>query len=429
MAYRLLLPKFGMAMETARIIEWMKDVGDYIEKEEAVLVVENEKLTSEIISMQSGTLLRKVALVGELYNVGDLLALLGREGESVEDIQDVASAVMDTGAVLTPTPFASATAGGEPKRGRVVASPLAKKLAAQLGVDIAEVTGRGPGGRVEKADVQSYADALSRQPPSSDNNEMPSQAAAQTTAPLALPLKAVLPEARPGVGYAEVPYAGMRKAVGMNMLNAWTDVPMVTHHVKADVGKVLEIRKTINDGLKDDADKVTINDFLLKLTAAAIKQAPIVNSSLVGDVIRRFHAVNLGMATALEDGLIVPVIRDADRKSLLQISSEAKELSAKARNGSLSADDIAGGTFTVTNLGGFGSVDEFTPIVNPPQAAILGIGRIVETPVAENGEVLIRPLITLSFTYDHRVIDGAVAAQFIKLLMGLIENPLQALMR
>jgi pyruvate dehydrogenase E2 component (dihydrolipoamide acetyltransferase) len=281
------------------------------------------------------------------------------------------------------------------KSKRIIASPLAKKLAEQLGVDIGKVSGNGPGGRIEKADVQKYADTLKK------------------------------PAA--GTNYTDIPYRGMRQAIGSTMLQAWTTIPMVTHHVRVDMGPLLKIRESLNKDIEDSNERVSVNDMMLKLTATALKKFPAVNASLTGDVIRVYHTVNLGMATALENGLIVPVIRAAETKNLLQISREAKELASKARNGKLISDDLAGGTFTVSNLGAYGSVDEFTPIVNPPQAAILGLGRTVETPVCTGGEIKAQPVITLSFTYDHRVIDGAVAAQFIQILMDSMTSPMRAL--
>jgi pyruvate dehydrogenase E2 component (dihydrolipoamide acetyltransferase) len=190
---------------------------------------------------------------------------------------------------------------------------------------------------------------------------------------------------------------------------------------------VLSLREAINKDIEDKGDRVSVNDMMLKLTAAALKRMPAVNASLTGGKIKVYHVVHLGMATALDNGLIVPVIHHADKKSLVQISKETKELVSKARSGRLSSDDVAGGTFTVTNLGGYGSVDEFTPIINPPQAAILGVGRVVETPVYVDGQIVPRQLMALSFTYDHRVMDGAVAAQFVKILMDLMANPIRPL--
>ena len=469
MPYQLRLPKFGMAMQAAKIVEWKKDEGDFIEKEETVLVVENEKLTNEIKTMEAGVLLRKVALIGESYPVGDLLAYLGEEGEALGEaplsvgvsaesggsvsgasgsVSDGTAAASVSPLALTPAPSGPVNRDAGAGAGRkAAASPLAKKLAAQLGVDINDVPGRGPGGRVEKADVQDYADSLIDSPAPSETVTMPGTApgvaeaagvagAAEAGRTAAANVAGASDrtgggaEAVGAVGgpeYTELPYSGMRRAVGVNMQNAWTTVPMVTHHVRTDAGALQDIRKALNAGVEDKGEKVTINDILLKLTAAALRKAPAVNSSLQGDWIRVYRRVNLGMATALEDGLIVPVIRDADKKSLLQISREAKDLSARARGGKLLPDDVRDGTFTVTNLGGYGSVDEFTPIINPPQAAILGVGRIIETPAVFGGEICARPQITLSFTYDHRVVDGAVAADFIRVLMDLIANPLRAI--
>ncbi|MCL1849004.1 MAG: 2-oxo acid dehydrogenase subunit E2 [Clostridiales bacterium] len=470
MAYQLRLPKFGMAMESAKVLEWKKDVGDRIEKEEVVLIAENEKLTSDIVSMESGVLLEKVAQVGEKYLVGDLLAYLGEPGEATAGGTAgqapqalVASAAAPAASAVASAPAAPAAGASSAGSGeRVKASPLAKKIAAELGVDLALVTGSGSGGRIEKADVEQFAEASKSAPTaaasSSDSGERvkASPLAKKVAAELGVNLALVTGSGSGGriekadveqfaeaaapapsaaaqapldlpqqPAYTEIPYTGIRQAVGANMLRAWTTIPMVTHHVKADAGAILAVREALNDGVEDRDSRVSVNDLLMKLTAVALTQMPALNASLTGDVIRVYKDVHLGMATALDNGLIVPVIRNADQKSLLQISKEAKDLAAKARSGNLLPDDVGGGTFTVTNLGGFGSVDEFTPIINPPEAAILGIGRAVDTPVVVDGEICIRPMIALSLTYDHRVLDGAVAAAFIKILMDLMAKPLR----
>jgi pyruvate dehydrogenase E2 component (dihydrolipoamide acetyltransferase) len=203
---------------------------------------------------------------------------------------------------------------------------------------------------------------------------------------------------------------------------------MVTHHVMADMGALIEYREMLNRGVTEKNDQISINDLLLKLTAVALVKMPIINSSLIEESIVLHKRVHLGMATALDHGLIVPVIRDANRKNLLDLSREAKDLAARARNGGLNLDEVQGGTFTVSNLGGYGSVDLFTPIINPPQAGILGIGRVSDTAAPVEGEIKIRPRIGLSFTYDHRIIDGAVAAEFIRTLMQLMENPARSVL-
>ena len=446
MAYRLVLPKFGMAMQSARIIEWKKEIGDYIELEEAVLVVENEKLSNEIISMRAGVLLKKVAEIGEDYQVGDTLAWLGEQGEKVEDDETstpAAGSNVDFSA-SAPTPAAdppNTPPEGSPeagRSGRVVASPLAKKLAAELHLDIAKIPGTGPGGRIDKDDVLNYSESLKQQPATeaSVSSDQPEQTTPVAPAPAPAPAPVIPASTTPPspmdpaeTGYAVNAYAGMRKAIGDRMQGAWTTIPMVTHHVTADAGALTEIRKYINDTIEDKDYRYSINDLLLKLTATALSKMPVMNATFEADGIHIHQHVNLGMATALENGLIVPVLHKAEAKSLKEIRAEARVLSAAAQAGRLTPDNITGGTFTVSNLGGYGSVDLFSPIINPPQVAILGVGRITESVVAVGGEIKIRPLIGLSLTYDHRAIDGATAALFMKEFIALLSNPLQVLLR
>jgi len=402
MAYALVMPKFGMTMKEARVVEWLKEEGDFVEKDETVLVAENEKFTNEVKSLAAGILLKKVAAVGESYPVGSVLGYLGEAGES-------AVYTRPAGAAAEPAAEGAFAPREAVKRGRIIASPLAKKLAAQLGVELSKVKGTGPNGRIVKADIEKYATAA-RAAERVDESGL-------ITAPAAA-----------GDEYKVIPYTGLRRAVGENMARAWASVPMVTHHVTADAGALTELRKMLNEGAEGEG-RVSFNTLLLKLTAEALRQMPAVNATFEEGEIRVHSHVNLGMATALEGGLIVPVIRHAESKSLMQIHDEAAELAKRARSGRLSPDDTQGGTFTVTNLGGYGSVDFFTPIVNPPQAAILGVGRIRDTAVPAGGTVGIRPTLGLSLTYDHRVADGAVAAGFMQVLIRLIENPIRYLLR
>lgn len=396
MAYKLLLPRFGMAMQAAKIIEWKKEVGDYIGKEEAVLAVENEKLTTEIVSMEAGVLLKKVAQVGKTYKVGDLLAYIGKEGEMVDNDERAQDNEMAaTSAVEAPV------TGGSAKPDRAAASPLAKKMAAELNLDYTIIQGTGPGGRIVKDDVLNYSKSLK-----------PTAAAVSSEG-----------------AYTVVQYTGMRKAIGDKMSGAGATIPMVTHHVKADTSELMKIRARLNEGIEDKKLRFSVNDMMLKLAAVALTKMPDLNATFEENEIHMHSRVDLGMATSIENGLIVPVIRGADSKSLADISSEAKALVAAARANRLTSDDVTGGTFTVTNLGGYDSVDFFTPMINPPQVAVLGIGRTVEEAVPVCGEIKIRLMTGLSLTYDHRVIDGAVAAGFMKILLVLFANPLQAFLR
>jgi pyruvate dehydrogenase E2 component (dihydrolipoamide acetyltransferase) len=210
------------------------------------------------------------------------------------------------------------------------------------------------------------------------------------------------------------------------MSAAWSAAPMVTYHAGADATNLTGFREMLNRDVTDKAERVSVNDLILKITATALKTMPVMNALLTDEGIVRHSGVQLGMATVIDGGLLVPVIRDADGKSLLEISREAKELAARARAGRLTPDETHGGTFTVSNIGGYGSVDFFTPIVNAPQVGILGVGRLTDTVVAVNGEMKIRPMLGLSLTCDHRVIDGAVAAEFMRILIRLLENPARA---
>ena len=212
------------------------------------------------------------------------------------------------------------------------------------------------------------------------------------------------------------------------MKEAWMTIPMVTHQVSADAGALLDYRSMINSGVIEKSECVTIGEIIVKLTAITLASMPIMNSSLTDCGIAVHSCVNIGIAVAIGEGLLVPVLHDADRKGLLALSREAKDLAQRARSGTLVPDDMNGATFTVSNLGPFGSVDYFTPIINPPQAAILGVGRVIDTVVAIKGDVGIRPMVGLSLTYDHRIVDGATAAGFVKSLMDLMENPARAML-
>jgi pyruvate dehydrogenase E2 component (dihydrolipoamide acetyltransferase) len=402
MAVEILMPKLGLTMKTGTVVRWLKEEGDPVQANEPVLEIETEKLSHQIESPADGVLLKRIAVVGEKYPITFVVGYIGRPGEQVP-----AGVAAGTTAGVAPTGDASPAAGSAIlapiSGGRVFISPVARKLAADLGLDYKQIRGTGPGGRIVKADVQKYADERRAVP-------------------------AVAAPAGPEEADSIIPYTGIRRTIGANMLQAWTAIPMVTHHVMADVDALLEYRALLNRGVTEKKDHISINDLLLKLTAVALEKMPIVNSSLTEAGIVLHKRVHLGMATALDNGLIVPVIHDANRKNLLDLSREAKDLATRARSGGLSLDELQGATFTVSNLGGYGSVDLFTPIVNPPQAAILGIGRVTDAAVAVAGEIKIRPRIGLSFTYDHRILDGAVAAEFIRALMQLLESPARSVL-
>jgi len=410
MAVEILMPKLGLTMTTGTVIKWLKNVGDSVYKDEPVMEIETEKLTYMVEAPAEGIILKRVGAEGEKYPIAFVLGYIGKPGEEVGGSDSGEVAAQPAAAVATDRSFSveldsfAAKERSYAEKGsgkRVIISPVAKKMAANLGIDYRQIKGTGPSGRIVKADVLAFSEAAARTPGFSS---------------VQIPADKI------------IPYSGMRRAIGETMRKALETIPMVTHQVSADASALVEFRGMVNSGVEDKGEKVTVGELMLKLTAAALSAMPILNSSFTEEGIRVHGAINLGMATALEDGLIVPVIHSADRKGLLAVSKEAKAIAAKAKAGELSHEQVSGGTFTVTNLGSFGSVDFFTPIINPPQAAILGIGRIADTVSAVGGEVKIVPMMGLSLTYDHRIIDGAVAAQFLKLLMKLMENPARALL-
>ncbi len=388
------MPQFGLTMDFGTITEWLKAEGDSIKKGDAVATIETDKLTNDVEATGDGILLKIIAPVGTEVPVQGLMGYIGAPGESIPDIAPAATAAAPAEGVI-PT-----AAGGE----KIKASPVAKKLAQDLGVDLSKVTGTGPMGRITKEDVEKAVAAAKETP---------------VEVPAAVPTS--------GAEYEIVPYVGKRKRIGENMSKSWTTAPRVTHMVNADVTDLITVRAMVNEG-KDKTDKVSVTDLLIFLVARSLKAVPIVNSSLTDEGIRKYKSVNMGVAVAIPDGLVVPVIRNADKKSVLEISREFKVLVDKSRNGGLSPDDLKGATFTISNLGAYNSVDFFTPVINQPESAILGVGRSVETPVVRDGQIVIRSMMGLSISYDHRIIDGAVAAEFIADFLKRLDKPLQAIL-
>jgi pyruvate dehydrogenase E2 component (dihydrolipoamide acetyltransferase) len=407
MALEILMPKLGLTMKTGTVVKWLREEGDAVREKDPVLEIETEKLSYTIESPGDGVLLKKIAEVGEKYPIAFVVGYVGAAGEEIPETEtadakhDVpATSTEDAFPAKADVPKVAETFPTDPKQGqRIFISPVAKKLAAEMKIDYRQIPGTGPNGRIVKADVLRYAE----------------------TRPASQLTTSAIPD-------ETIPYIGMRRAIGENMLQAWLTIPMVTHHVMAKADDLLAYRRMINRGVQDKSDRISINDLLIKIVAIALRKTPMMNSSLAGGEIILHGHVHVGMATALEKGLIVPVIRDADKKNLLELSREAKDLAFRARNGSLEPDDLQGATFTVSNLGGYSSVDFFSPIINPPQAAILGVGRVKEVAVPVEGEIKVCSQIGLSLTYDHRIVDGAVAAGFMKTVMQLMENPARSVL-
>lgn len=380
MATEVTMPKMGLSMKTGTMGKWLKKEGDVVKKREAIVEIMTEKITNKVEATDDGVLLKIVAQKGEKIPVGGLLAVIGEEGE-------------DISAILAAAP--AAAAGGEsgaPAAGAAVkVSPAARKLAEANGLEIKRIKGTGPQGRVTKEDVEKAMEAGTAVADTRPTDEI-------------------------------IPYEGMRKAIGENMAKSWVSNAKVTENVSVDMSGLLSLRKKINAGAKDK-DKISVTALLTKAVVRAIEIKKYMNATLDGDEIKILTDINIGMAVAVPDGLIVPVIRNADKKKLKEINADINDLAKRGRKNKLEPDEMSGGTFTITNLGGYGSVDAFTPIINTPESAILGVCRTIERPVAVNGEVVIRPMMGLSLSFDHRITDGAPAAEFLKVLIDLIENP------
>jgi pyruvate dehydrogenase E2 component (dihydrolipoamide acetyltransferase) len=369
-------------MKTGTVGKWLKKEGDSVKKGEAIVEVMTDKITNKVDAPADGTLLKIVSQKGAKLPVGGLMGVIGEAGE------DISAVLADAG---TAAAGGAGDAKAAPSGGKVKISPAAKKLAEENSIDYTRIAGTGPEGRITREDVEN---AIANGVGPSDDRE-------------ALEIQ---------------PYEGMRKAIGDNMANSWSIAPKVTHMVDTDMSGMLALRKSINEGLSDK-EKVSVTALLIKAIARAIEIKPRVNSILDGDEIKVLKEINVGMAVALDDGLIVPPIRNANTKKLAEVNKEVKDLAKRGRKNKLSPDEMVGSTFTITNVGAYNSVDHFTPIINQPESAILGIGRTIEKPVVVNGQIVIRPMMGLSLSFDHRVVDGAPAAEFLGVLIDLIEHP------
>jgi pyruvate dehydrogenase E2 component (dihydrolipoamide acetyltransferase) len=413
----ILMPRLSDTMTEGVIAAWHKKVGDAVKKGDILADIETDKATMELESYKEGKLLFTGAEKGQKIAVNDLLAIIGEEGKvNVQQIVDAAknkgttpatAAVPVNEPVDTKAKQEQTTEGGSSLNGdgRIKASPLAKKLASEKGIDLSQLHGSGDAGRIVKKDVAAYT---------------PSAPAAQATSQ-GTPVAPATPGGQ--VSFDDVPVSQMRKVIAKRLAEAKFSAPEFYLTIQVDMDQAVLSRGKINETAPV---KISFNDFVLKATALALKKHPAVNSSWMGDKIRVNHHVNIGVAVAVEDGLLVPVVRFADTKSLSQISVEVKDFATRAKNKKLQPADWEGSTFTISNLGMFG-MDEFTAIINPPDACILAISSIQQIPVVKNGAIVPGNVMKLTLTCDHRVVDGATGAAFLQTLKGLLEEPLRML--
>jgi len=420
----VLMPRLSDTMTEGVIAGWNKNIGDDVKKGDVLAEIETDKATMELESYKNGKLLYQGAKKGEKIQVNDLLCIIGEEGKI--DVDAVVAAAKGGGAPAPKAegekekPAAEAKEETAPEEketavatngdGRVKASPLAKKMAADKGIDLNKVQGSGDGGRITKSDIDNYKPAAS---PAATGGQQ-AQGDKKSTAPAS---------AAGQVSFDEVPVSQMRKVIAKRLAESKFSAPHFYLTMSIDMDAAVASRARLNELSKV---KISFNDMVLKACAVALKQHPAVNSSWLGDKIRINHHVNIGVAVAVEEGLLVPVVRFADTKSLSQIAGEVKEFAQKAKDKKLQPADWEGNTFTISNLGMFG-IEEFTAIINSPDACILAIGGIAQVPVVKNGAVVPGNVMKVTLSCDHRVVDGATGAAFLQTLKSLLEEPLRML--
>jgi pyruvate dehydrogenase E2 component (dihydrolipoamide acetyltransferase) len=412
----VLMPKMSDTMNEGVIAAWHKKVGDSVKSGELLAEVETDKATMEYESYNTGTLLYIGAKEKEAVAVNGVLAIIGEKNADWQTLLKAHQSKGSTPAKTAPTetkpveqvPTSSSNGSTiTSTNGRLKASPLAKKMAKDLGFDIGKIQGTGEGGRVTKHDVESYK---------------PSAApAAKTDVKSAAPI--VLPQVVGKESFEEVAVSQMRKTIARRLSESKFTAPHFYVTMEINMDKAVEARKSINE---ISPVKISFNDMVLKATAAALRQHPEINSSWLGDKIRKNHHIHIGVAVAVKDGLLVPVIRFADNKSLSHIATEVKDLAQRAHDKKLQPADWEGSTFTISNLGMFG-VEEFTAIINTPDACILAVGGIKETAIVKNGQLAVGNIMKVTLSCDHRVVDGASGAAFLKTLKGLLEDPVRIL--
>ena len=454
------MPKMSDTMTEGTIAAWLKNVGDAVKSGDILAEVETDKATMELENYEDGTLLYIGPKAGEAVAVDGILAIIGEEGADIQALLggqsgDAQAPAQVPAPAETPAPAeeakpaAPAAAPAQPavtgspapvsaNTGRILASPLAKSIAKEKGINLAQVVGSGDNGRIVQRDVEQFqsaavpAAAAATAPASAPAPAVPTMPTVAPAAPVPAPgaavaLGAPTPPAAasaPQAGtYTDTPVSQMRKVIAKRLSESLFTAPHFYLTMEINMDKAIEARVRLNEL---SPVKLSFNDLVLKASALALRQHPAVNSSWLGDKIRQNHVINIGVAVAVDEGLLVPVIRNADQKGLSQIATEVKELAGKAKTKKLQPAEWEGSTFTISNLGMFG-IDEFTAIINPPDACILAVGGIKQTPIVKDGQIVVGNLMKVTLSCDHRVVDGATGAAFLQTLKGLLEDPMRML--
>ncbi|MEV6226618.1 pyruvate dehydrogenase complex dihydrolipoamide acetyltransferase [Saccharopolyspora shandongensis] len=413
------MPRLSDTMEEGVISTWHKNVGDQVKRGEVMAEIETDKAIMELEAYDDGVLEKILVDAGATVPIGTPIAILGDgSGAAAEAAPAPAPAAAAAPAAEAPAPVEPAAApapaapaapaeqGAKPK-----ASPLAKAVAKEKGVDLSTVQGTGPGGRIIRADIEAVASAA------------PAAAAPAAAAPAA-----AAPAAAPVVSnedVEEIPLSNIRKVTAKRLTESKQQAPHFYLTSAIDVTDLMAFRATLNERLQAaGGPKVSVNDLIVKAVATALRANPAVNVSFAGDKMLQHKRINLGVAVAIDNGLVVPVIKDADRKSVSEIAAESRELAGRAREGKLKLDQMSGGTFSISNLGMFG-IEQFSAVINPPEAAILAVGAARDEVQVRDGEFVARKILRATLSADHRAVDGAVGAAFLQLLTGLLEDPIR----
>ncbi len=406
MAVEIKIPKLGLTMKEATVAQWLIQAGNPVAEKQIVCVIETDKVTFEVPAPASG-LVYPIASPGQRFAVGEVIGYIAVDEIELKALGDRQAASQ----TKSPEAPANREQGGQKGSlaigdrppaggGRIIATPVARKLAIEQGIDLHTIPGSGAGGRIMLEDVERAVEALSKKPAERDDDLRPSPLL--TTA-------------------QEIPIRGIRKIISENMMLSLTTQAQLTLHTEASALQLRDLRLALNDPREEEASPVSYNAIIVKAAALALRRYPLLNASVAGQDIKIWEQIHIGVAMDFGDGLLVPKIRNADTKSIRDISGELDELAEKAAGKRLLPDDLQAGTFTITNMGS-SDIDHFTPIINPPESAILGVGRIIEKPWVREGLVVAEPRLALSLTFDHRIIDGALAGQFLKTIKDNLEE-------
>jgi pyruvate dehydrogenase E2 component (dihydrolipoamide acetyltransferase) len=405
----LKIPKLGLTMEEAKLVSWQYSSGDEVKKDETAFTIETDKVSFEVPAPSDG-IIHPVAKPGQTYTVEETVGYLAETREEYERLIKEYPPVTMVAEKVVPLEEKLNLAEKGPAPGailsgrRIKASPLARKIASSHGMNLAEMKGTGPGGRIIREDALRALDQREA-------------AAKEGLMPRAVDKDFLGKEAR-----ETIPIAGIRRAIFDNMFISLSHTAQLTLHTEACAEALIELRDLLNTQLGGEGIKFSYNALLVKIVAAALRLHPNINASVEDDEIKVWQQIHIGVAMESVDALLVPVVRNPDLKSIREINRELDELIKRARENKLLPDDLANGTFTISNLG-FADIDYFTPILRPPESALLGVGRLVEKPVTKNGDILSQARVSLSLTFDHRIIDGAPAARFLKTVKGIVEDP------